>query len=99
VTGAALPSIRALKRPGKGQIWHRALHLRKIEAGKGLDTDGAPKGSGSVLSAICRSVEQGGKSMLVRDVMRKTVSVHAEETLQVAAFTVEAGECRHIAGC
>ena len=32
---------------------------------------------------------QGGKAMLVRDVMRKTVSVQAEETLEVAALRLK----------
>src|SRR6516164_7906328 len=36
-----------------------------------------------------KSRHQGGKSMLVRDVMRKTVPVQAEETLDVAALRLK----------
>ena len=46
-------------------------------------------GLGNLRSPRKSPGEQGGKSMLVRDVMRKTVSVHAEETLQLAALRLK----------
>ena len=48
-----------------------------------------PSGSGHIRSPREMPRQQGGKAMLVRDVMRKTASVQAEETLEVVALRLK----------